>query len=131
VKSPVAPDVGVGVGVEVFVGVFVGVSVFVGVGVGVGVSVSVGVGVNTSVSVGVLVGVGVTVTGVPVGVGDGDGKLSYDVQYPLLFNHVFASSPFANDWFAIVSDKVINDPSVKSSDLKNPTEAVTPDNGVG
>ena len=33
--------------------------------------------------------------------------------------------------FAIISDKDINDSSVKSSDLKNPTDANTPDNGVG
>jgi hypothetical protein len=79
---------------------------------------------------GVGLGVGVLV-GVSVLVGLGVGELSYDVQYPLSFNHIFASSPFANGWFAIITYKDINDSSVKSSDLKNPTDANTPDNGVG
>jgi hypothetical protein len=58
-------------------------------------SVAVGVGVGVGIiDVPVGVGVGVTISDVSVGVGVTG--WSYDVQNPLLFNHIFASLAFAN-----------------------------------
>jgi hypothetical protein len=115
-----------GIGDVVGVGVLVGV--FVGVIVGVGVTVLVGVGVT--VLVGVLVGV---IDGVGVGVGVMDVKV---FQYPLFVNQILASvaeenvcgDPYS---FATYSAILIKELSVKSSDLKNPTDAETPDISVG
>jgi hypothetical protein len=101
----------------------VGVGVLVGLGVGVFVAVGVGVGVFVGVLVGVcvipLVGVGVGVTGINV------------FQKPLFVNQSLASlaeenvcgDPYS---FATYSAISINELSVKSSDLKNPTYAKTP-----
>jgi hypothetical protein len=88
--------------------------------------------------IGDVVGVGVTV-GVLVGVIDGVGVGVIDVkvfQKPLLVNHILASlaeenvcgDPYS---FATYSAIPINELSVKSSDLKNPTDAETPDISVG
>jgi hypothetical protein len=58
----------------------------------------------------------------------------YDVQYPLEFSQDFALDAERNgpapERPPITLDKLINDGSDRSSDLKNPTEAVS-GNGVG
>jgi hypothetical protein len=99
-------------------------------GIGDVVGVGVLVGVLVGVTVGVLVGV---IDGVGVGVGVIDVKV---FQKPLLVNHILASlaeenvcgDPYS---FATYSAIPINELSVKSSDLKNPTDAETPDISVG
>ena len=107
-----------GVGVFVLVGVWVGVTEGVGVTVWLAVILGVGVGVLVDVLVGVWVKVGV---GVDVRAGG-----TKDVQYPLLFNQVYASYTFGNVCPAIDSDSSKNELSVKNSDLKNPTYAGIP-----
>jgi hypothetical protein len=60
---------------------------------------------------------------------------TYEVQYPLAFNQVFAADPEAKgpppEGPATAFAILMNEGSVRAEDLKNPTEAETPDTGVG